>query len=154
MDIKENETGKMLASLSAGKTSGAVQAVLDRRANRGWLNHSRKIALQILDALQENQMTQKFLAEKLLMVSPQYVSRVVRGKENLTLEQIAKFEQALGIELITFGNGRLWSPTVAHAYEYEASGKGVVIPFRAILTGNMRSAATANGPESQIIHAA
>jgi transcriptional regulator with XRE-family HTH domain len=33
-------------------------------------------------------------------VSPQYINKVVRGKENLSLETICKLEHALGIQLI------------------------------------------------------
>ena len=33
-------------------------------------------------------------------VSPQYVNKIVKGKENLTLDTISKLEQALGIKLI------------------------------------------------------
>ena len=45
-------------------------------------------------------MTQKDLAEK-LNVSPQQVSRMGKGKENLTLETISKLEYVLGIALIS-----------------------------------------------------
>ena len=34
-------------------------------------------------------------------VTPQYVNNIVKGRENLTLETIAKLEKALGIELMT-----------------------------------------------------
>ena len=44
-------------------------------------------------------MTQRKLAEK-MGVSPQYINKVVKGKENLTLETIAKIEDVLGITLI------------------------------------------------------
>jgi len=33
-------------------------------------------------------------------VTPQYINKIVKGKENLTLETIAKIEKALGITLI------------------------------------------------------
>ena len=44
-------------------------------------------------------MSQKKLADK-MGVSPQYINKVVKGKENLTLETITKIEQILGIILI------------------------------------------------------
>ena len=44
-------------------------------------------------------MTQKKLAE-IVGVSPQYINKVVKGRENLTLETIVKMEKALGIALI------------------------------------------------------
>ena len=38
-------------------------------------------------------------------VSPQYVSKIVKGKENLSLETIWKIEEALGITLISVSRG-------------------------------------------------
>lgn len=45
-------------------------------------------------------MTQKELADK-LNCSQQYVSLLLKGAENLTLETIAKIEEALDFRLIT-----------------------------------------------------
>lgn len=70
-----------------------------RRANRKWLRKSQDIALRILDVLDEKDMQQKELAEA-LDVSPQQISKIVKGKQNLTLETISKLEQVLGVELI------------------------------------------------------
>jgi transcriptional regulator with XRE-family HTH domain len=36
----------------------------------------------------------------MLGVSPQYVSKILKGSENMTLETIAKLEDALGVNLI------------------------------------------------------
>jgi transcriptional regulator with XRE-family HTH domain len=44
-------------------------------------------------------MSQKELAER-IGVSPQQVSKIVKGNENLTLETISKLEAALGVPLI------------------------------------------------------
>jgi transcriptional regulator with XRE-family HTH domain len=44
-------------------------------------------------------MTQRKLAEE-MGVSPQYINKVIKGKENLTLETISKIESVLGIILI------------------------------------------------------
>lgn len=70
-----------------------------RRANRKWLRKSQNIALRILDVLDEKGMQQKELAEA-LDVSPQQISKIVKGKQNLTLETISKLEQVLGVELV------------------------------------------------------
>lgn len=64
-----------------------------------WLERSADIALHILGVLQAIGMSQKELAEK-TGVSPQQVSKLLKGNENLTLETIAKLEVALGIVLI------------------------------------------------------
>ena len=44
-------------------------------------------------------MSQKLLAEK-LDVSPQQVSKILKGTENLTLQTITQIETVLGIKLI------------------------------------------------------
>ena len=48
--------------------------------------------------LRAKNVSQKELAEK-IGVSPQQVSKILRGNENLTLETIAKLEAALGVVL-------------------------------------------------------
>lgn len=69
-----------------------------RRANRDWLRKSQSIALRILDVLDEKDMQQKELADA-MEVSPQQISKIVKGKQNLTLETIAKLEAVLGTTL-------------------------------------------------------
>ncbi len=70
--------------------------------NSKWLGYSSNIAKRILAALEENEnFTQKKLATA-IRVSPQYISKVVQGKENLSLETIAKISEAVGVELISF----------------------------------------------------
>jgi transcriptional regulator with XRE-family HTH domain len=43
-------------------------------------------------------MTQKDLAER-MNVSPQYISKIVKGAENLSLETITALEEALSVDL-------------------------------------------------------
>ena len=74
-----------------------------RQRNRKWLKRSQKIALTILARLDEMHIKQKELAEK-MGVSAQYVNKVLKGNENLSLETIDKFENILGIELISVQN--------------------------------------------------
>lgn len=70
-----------------------------REANKPWLEKSADIALKVLRALRCKAMTQRDLAEQ-LGVSAQYVNKIVKGKENLTLETICILESVLGVELI------------------------------------------------------
>ncbi|NTV06728.1 MAG: helix-turn-helix domain-containing protein, partial [Chlorobiaceae bacterium] len=60
-------------------------------ANEARLERSSNIALPILGALQLNGMSQKELTEK-IGVSPQLVNKILKGKENLTLETIDQLE--------------------------------------------------------------
>ena len=70
-----------------------------RRENRRWLRYSGFIAMSVMNRLDEMGLTQKELAER-MACSPQYVSKLLRGSENLTLDTISKLEECLGIDLI------------------------------------------------------
>jgi ribosome-binding protein aMBF1 (putative translation factor) len=69
-----------------------------RRANRAWLRRSQAIAIKILDKMDEMKWTQAQVAEK-IGCSQQYVSRIVKGSENLSLEMLSKIEDALEIKI-------------------------------------------------------
>ena len=66
----------------------------DRTDNRQWLPYSEKIASRTAKAITEQHISQRQLAER-MGCSPQYVSRILKGKENLSLETICKLESAL-----------------------------------------------------------
>ena len=69
-----------------------------RKSNASWLGLSLEIALAVLQILREEKITQKSLAEK-MGVSPQQISKLLKGEENLSLETISKLEEALGYQL-------------------------------------------------------
>jgi ribosome-binding protein aMBF1 (putative translation factor) len=52
-----------------------------------------------IGCLKAQHLSQKNLAER-VNVSPQQINKIVKGKENLTLETISKLELALGIRII------------------------------------------------------
>ena len=82
--------------------SNYLQNAKFRIENKKWLSYSSNIALRVLAALEESEeMIQKSLAEK-VGVSPQYINKVLKGQENLSLQTIAKLSEALNMELITF----------------------------------------------------
>lgn len=60
---------------------------------------SQLVALKILRTLRKRGLSQKHFAEQ-LNVTPQQVSKWVKGSENFTFETIEKIEKALGITLI------------------------------------------------------
>ncbi len=76
-----------------------IQEAKWREENATWLDLSFAIALKILDWLKQNGITQAELAKK-LDYTPQYVNKIVKGSENLTLETICKIEKVLGTKLI------------------------------------------------------
>jgi antitoxin component HigA of HigAB toxin-antitoxin module len=70
-----------------------------RQQNKSWLRHSQHIAMLMLDKMEELNMTQKQLAE-LMGCSQQYVSKVLKGQENLSLETLCKIEDCLQISIM------------------------------------------------------
>lgn len=84
---------------SLATKSDWIEKANKRQDNKEWLKHSQKIALKVLRTLRKEKISQKSLAER-IGVSPQYVNKIVKGKENLTLETISKLEKALAIDLM------------------------------------------------------
>ena len=70
-----------------------------RRDNWSWLQHSQKIAVKVLLQMKQKGLTQKALAER-MDCTQQYVSKILKGKENMSLDTLSKLEDALGISLI------------------------------------------------------
>lgn len=64
-----------------------------------WFNHSQMIANIMSARMKELGMTQKILAEK-MNCTQQYISKILKGHENLSLEVISKIENALDIHFL------------------------------------------------------
>ncbi|WP_339905157.1 helix-turn-helix transcriptional regulator [uncultured Cyclobacterium sp.] len=90
---------KIEEAIVKSPVSSWKQKVEWRKANRGWLNKSSAIAFRILDALEKKGWKKNRLAKE-LGVSPQQVSKYVKGEENFKLETICKLENVLGVELV------------------------------------------------------
>ena len=73
-----------------------------RRDNWSWLQHSQKIAAKVLLQMKQEGLTQKALAER-MNCTQQYVSKILKGKENMSLETLSRLEDALDINLIYDG---------------------------------------------------
>ena len=70
-----------------------------RQKNKRWLRYSQHVAMLMLDKMEELNWTQKVLADK-MGCTQQYVSKVLKGSENLSIETICKIEDALNIRLL------------------------------------------------------
>lgn len=70
-----------------------------RDENRDWLLKSALIALEIHRYLRLNGMTQSQLAEK-LGISPAMVTKLLSGKENMSLKTICSLERVIQFELL------------------------------------------------------
>ena len=71
----------------------------ERIAQRAMLRASSRIAFKVLERLDELDWTQEKLAEA-MEVSPQSIHKMVKGKENLTLETLVKLQQVLDIPIL------------------------------------------------------
>jgi transcriptional regulator with XRE-family HTH domain len=60
------------------------------------------IALRISSTLREKKMTQKELASK-LDVTPQALTRIMKGRQNLSLNKVRQIEKVLDIAMMTIG---------------------------------------------------
>lgn len=70
-----------------------------RRENERWLKYARIITMKIMKSMDEQSITQALLAER-MGCTQQYVSNLLKGSSNMTLETISRIEDALGIDLI------------------------------------------------------
>lgn len=70
-----------------------------RQKNNTWLRYSQRIAMLMLDKMEELGINQKQLAN-MMDCSQQYISKVLKGRENLSLETLSKIEATLGISII------------------------------------------------------
>ena len=69
------------------------------RDNWFWLKYSYAIAIKLRRRMKELGITQKELAQQ-IDCTQQHISVLLGGKANMTLETIAKLEQALSFDLI------------------------------------------------------
>lgn len=69
-----------------------------RLRNKVWLRNSQHIAMLMLDKMDKMGINQSQLALR-MNCSQQYVSRILKGCENLSLETLSKIEDALDIRL-------------------------------------------------------
>lgn len=66
---------------------------------KDWTQYSQCIAAIMSKRMAELGLTQRMLAEK-MDCSQQYISNVLKGEKNMSLETICKIENALGIDII------------------------------------------------------
>ena len=94
-----NTTLEKLEAHSSPTQSKWREEAEQRQKNKSWLRYSQMIAITMLDKMEKLGFTQKILAEK-MGCSQQYVSKILRGKENLSLETLCKIEEALNLQIV------------------------------------------------------
>lgn len=90
---------ELLEKLSVAVSEKDLLCSERRREGRHWLRKSRQFSLSLMYNLKEMGVSQRELAER-MGVSPSYIGKLLRGKENLSLETITKVEEALGVEML------------------------------------------------------
>ena len=95
----KKETLDFLEAHKSGTPSRWREEAEWRRDNWSWLRHSQRIAAKVLLQMKQEGLTQKALAER-MDCTQQYVSKILKGKENMSLDTLSKLEVALGISLI------------------------------------------------------
>jgi transcriptional regulator with XRE-family HTH domain len=80
-------------------TNQTLEKNKTRIKNRAMLRESQRIALKVLRKLEELDWSQKHLTN-MLGVTPQQVTKIVSGKENLTIETQIKLQEILDIPIL------------------------------------------------------
>jgi transcriptional regulator with XRE-family HTH domain len=94
-----NETVKRLRKHQSPTPSKWRERAEWRREKKSWLRHSQKIAMVMLEKMETRGLTQRALAER-MGCSQQYVSRILKGHENLSIETMCKIEEALDLAIL------------------------------------------------------
>ena len=75
------------------------QTVKSGQDKRDWTQYSRAIAVLMSKRMSELGLSQRMLAEK-MNCTQQYISKMLKGQKNMSLETICKIENTLSIEII------------------------------------------------------
>lgn len=95
-----NKTAEKIKALaSENPVSNWKEKVEFRKANKSSVKQSAKVALRILDALEEKGWSQADLA-KALEVTPQQVSKLVKGQSDFKLSTIEKLEKVFEMKIL------------------------------------------------------
>ena len=92
--------------------------------NWGWLKYSYAVAIKVRHRMRDLGITQKELS-KIMDCTQQHVSVLLSGQSNMTLETLAKLEQALKMDLIGSSLDEfryLASSEPASAYLHDSTG--------------------------------
>jgi len=113
-------------------TNPILERLKERQKNQAWRTQAIKLGIRIIDQLKAKGMTQKELAEK-LDKKPQWISRIVKGKENMTLATMVAIQEQLDMQLISLPQHRPahtihldrshYSPSYAYTKQVSAEAK-------------------------------
>lgn len=91
----------MIHTMAEEKIDNALGEVKNIMENKreDWVCHSQAIAAAMSNRMELLGMTQKALAMK-MNCSQQYISKVLKGRENMSLEILCKIEKALDVKIL------------------------------------------------------
>jgi transcriptional regulator with XRE-family HTH domain len=139
---------KKLDNLTAPEPSKWIEKAEQRKKEERWKDVSFNVALKVLRTLRERNMTQKDLAER-MSVSPQYISKIVKGSENLSLETITALEEALSVDL--FLAISQYNASVRDLGTIILEGKHIEISYTSYGIGDALESQKTETPTSRII---
>lgn len=99
-EIMASNAIKFLKEHQSETPSRFAEEAAWRKENASWLRWSRQLAVILIGYMQDNGLRRADLAVR-LGVSPQYVSKLLSGTENLSFKSIANIEDNLGISCFT-----------------------------------------------------
>lgn len=91
---------QQLDAVAKPRPAKNVRRSQERTENHEWMRMSQDIALGIHRHLRLTNTTQKEFAER-MGVSPAYIGKLLKGRENLTLETIWKIQELLGVSFFS-----------------------------------------------------
>jgi transcriptional regulator with XRE-family HTH domain len=94
-----NNKEKFIALVSSDASQNTIETNRERVRNRVMLGESQQIALKVLLKLDNIGWSQRDLANA-MNVSPQQITKIVSGKENLTIETQIKLQNILDIPIL------------------------------------------------------
>ncbi|MDE6303348.1 MAG: helix-turn-helix domain-containing protein [Paramuribaculum sp.] len=94
---------KFLEAHESETSSRFTEEATWRKENASWLRWSRQLAVILIGYMQDNGLKRADLALR-LGVTPQYVSKLLSGTENLSIKSIANIEDRLGISCLIMAN--------------------------------------------------
>ena len=102
-----NQTTQLPDQLKNAQPSPWQERAKARIENSDWEDFCFEIILRVYDKIKtDKSLSQRWLAEQ-LGVSPQYVGKLLKGKENLTIQTIKKLESALNLKLIALADDQV-----------------------------------------------
>ena len=104
IDMMSSKAIQFLEANQSETPSRFVEEANWRKENAGWLRWSRQLATTLIGYMQDNGLKRADLADR-LGVSPQYVSRLLSGTENLSFKSIANIGEKLGISCMEISAG-------------------------------------------------